>query len=112
VARFEDLEVWKRSARLSAKLYQYFQSSKNYGSKFPTYAKGSCAELWSQIYIGIEAGYIDKEQGTLWVQETMELSRMLFGLIKYLKRTNPLVLYPWPLLLTLRVNLLLRIKEW
>jgi len=36
----------------------------------------------------MEAGYIDKEQGNLWVQETMELSRMrmLFGLIKYLKK--------------------------
>jgi len=114
VARFEDLEVWKRSARLSADLYKYFQSSKDYGfrdqvtrsglsipsniaegyerdstkdrSKFLTYAKGSCAELRTQIYIGMEAGYIDKEQGNLWVQETMELSGMLFGLIKYLKK--------------------------
>lgn len=40
----------------------------------------------TQIYIGMEAGYIDKEQGNQWVQETMELSRMLFGLIKYLKK--------------------------
>jgi four helix bundle protein len=114
VARFEDLEVWKRSARLSADLYKYFQLSKDYGfrdqitrsglsipsniaegyerdgtrdpSKFLTYAKGSCAELRTQIYIGMEAGYIDKKQGSLWVQETMELSRMLFGLIKYLKK--------------------------
>jgi four helix bundle protein len=42
--------------------------------------------LRTQIYIGMEAGYIDKKQGSLWVQETMELSRMLFGLIKYLKK--------------------------
>lgn len=114
MARFEDLEVWKRSARLSADLYKYFRLSKDHGfrdqitrsglsipsniaegyerdsakdrSKFLSYAKGSCAELRTQIYIGMEAGYIAKEQGTLWVQETMELSRMLFGLIKYLKK--------------------------
>jgi four helix bundle protein len=111
MVRFEDLEVWKKSARLSADLYKYFQSSKDYGfrdqitrsglsipsniaegyerdtskdrSKFLTYAKGSCAELRTQIYIGIEAGYIDKEQGSRWIRETQELSRMLFGLIKY-----------------------------
>jgi four helix bundle protein len=111
VARFEDLEVWKKSARLSADLYKYFKLLKDYGfrdqitrsglsvpsniaegyeresskdrSKFLTYTKGSCAELRTQLYIGMEAGYIDKEQGRQWVQETQELSRMLFGLLKY-----------------------------
>ncbi len=31
MARFEELEVWKRAARLSADLYKYFRSSKDYG---------------------------------------------------------------------------------
>jgi four helix bundle protein len=114
MARFEDLNAWKRSARLSAELYKYFQTSKDYGfrdqitrsglsipfniaegyerdtakdrSKFLTYAKGSCGELRTQIYIGIEIGYIDKEQGNKWVQETLELSKMLYGLMKYLSK--------------------------
>ena len=113
MARFEDLDVWKRSARLSADLYSYFQLSKDYGfrdqitrsglsipsniaegyerdtsrdrSKFLIYAKGSCGELRTQIYIGMDIGYIEKEQGNKWIQETQELSRMLFGLIRYLK---------------------------
>ena len=38
------------------------------------------------IYIGRQANYIDKQQGNLWVQETIKLSKMLFGLIKYLKK--------------------------
>lgn len=113
MAKFEELDVWKRSARLSVDLYKYFQSSKDYGfrdqitrsglsiasnisegyerdtakdrSKFLTYAKGSCGELRTQLYIGMDIGYIENEQGNKWVQETQELSRMLYGLIKYMK---------------------------
>ena len=111
--RFEDLDVWKRSARLSAELYKHLQTSKDYGfrdqitrsglsipsniaegyerdtsrdrCKFLNYAKGSCGELRTQLYIGMDIGYIEKEQGNKWIQETQELSRMLFGLIRYLK---------------------------
>ena len=31
--RFEDLDVWKRSARLSAEIYKHFQLSKDFGFK-------------------------------------------------------------------------------
>ena len=31
--RFEDLEVWKRSARLSSEIYKYFADCKDYGFK-------------------------------------------------------------------------------
>ena len=114
MARFEELDVWKRSARLSAELYRYFQFSKDFDfrdqitrsglsipsniaegyerdtakdrSKFLTYAKGSCGELRTQIYIGMEIAAIEKEQGQKWIQETLELSRMLYSLIQYIKR--------------------------
>ncbi len=108
--RFEDLEVWKRAARLSANIYQELNGLKDYGFKdqitrsglsipsnvaegferesqrecltFPSYAKGSCGELRSQIYIGMDVGYIDKEVGEVWLRETNEISSMLSGLIK------------------------------
>ncbi|MGF1763360.1 four helix bundle protein, partial [Aliivibrio kagoshimensis] len=82
--RFEDLEVWKRSARLSAEVYKCFLKSKDFGFKdqitrsslsissniaegyerrsnkefllFLSYARGPSGELRSQIYIGIEIG--------------------------------------------------------
>ena len=111
---FEDLEVWKRSARLSGNIYKELKNLKDFGFKdqitrsglsipsniaegiernsnketinFLSYAKGSCAELRTQIYIGIDIGYITKETGNLWVQETKEISAMLVGLMKSLNK--------------------------
>jgi len=107
--KFEDMEVWKRSARLSAELYKHFSEIKDYGFRdqitrsalsipsniaegsergslkdfirFLQYAKGSCGELRTQIYIGTDIGYILQEKGKNWIQETRELSAMLVGFI-------------------------------
>ena len=108
--RFEDLEVWKRSSRLCVEVYKALACCKNYGFKdqitrcslsvpsniaegferetdkdsikFFYYAKSSCGELRTQIYIGIEIGYIKKETGLLWKNEAEQLSKMLSALIK------------------------------
>jgi four helix bundle protein len=108
--RYEDLAVWKRSTRLSIEIYQHLRELKDFGFKdqvtrsglsvpsniaegfdresnkecvtFLSYAKGSCAELRTQIYIGIEIGYIERMTGERWIQETREISLMLGGLIK------------------------------
>ncbi len=108
--RFEDLDVWKRAARLSADLYKQLRDLKDYGFKdqitrsglsvpsntaegferetqkdcikFLSYAKGSCGELRCQIYIGMDIGYIPKDIGNKWITETTEISAMLSGLIK------------------------------
>lgn len=108
--RFEDLEVWKRSARLSADIYKELRELKDYGFrdqisrsglsvpsniaegmeresekdcvKFLSYAKGSCGELRTQIYIGMDIGYISTDLGKRWIQETREISAMLVGLMK------------------------------
>ncbi|MBW2690124.1 MAG: four helix bundle protein [Deltaproteobacteria bacterium] len=107
---FEDLDVWKKSARMSADLYREFASLKDYGFKdqitraglsipsnisegherasakenmnFLNYAKGSCGELRTQIYIGMEIGYIAPEKGKLWLKETKSISAMIGGLIR------------------------------
>jgi len=114
--RFEELEVWKRSARLSADVYKHFMGSRDFGFKdqitrsslsvpsniaegyerfsnkdtikFLYYSKGSCAELRTQIYIGMDIGYIEKDVGNLWVKETVEISKMLQGLISAFKIEN------------------------
>jgi len=106
---FEDLEVWKRSAVLSAEIYLELKLLRDYGFKdqitrsglsvpsniaegmernynkekrqFLFIAKASCAELRTQAYIGIKIGYIEENTGKRWIQETKELSAMLTGLI-------------------------------
>jgi len=107
---FEDLDVWKRSCRLSSTLFQELDSLNNWSfrdqvtraglsipsniaegcerdsgaevARFMTIAKGSCGELITQIYIGIEAGFIDKQLGMTWVREAKEINAMLGALIK------------------------------
>lgn len=109
----ERLDVWKRSCRLSVEIYKKFINSKDYGFKdqitrsslsiasniaeglekesvkekvrFIEISKGSAAELTTQIYIGIEIGYIEKDEGLRWVKELDEILKMLTGLKKNYK---------------------------
>lgn len=112
--KFEDMDVWKRSVQLSVSVYSELKELRDYGFKdqitrsglsvpsniaeglgrssdkekcnFLNYAKGSCAELRTQTYIGIEIGYISKKVGVNWISDTQEISAMLTGLMKYLKK--------------------------
>ncbi len=96
--RFEDLEIWKRSARLSAEIYKTLAGIGDFGFRdqitrsglsipsniaeeveresvkdclrFLPYAKGSFGELRTQIYIGVDIGYIPKDKGSKWIAET------------------------------------------
>ena len=118
--RFEDLEVWKRSARLSADIYRALKDLKDFGFRdqitrsglsipsniaegferkskkeflvYLKYALGSCGELRTQTYIGMEIGYISKITGNNWIQETKEISAMITSLVKtnrqFLKETK------------------------
>lgn len=106
----ERLEVWKRSCRLAVDLSQTLSESREFGfrdqvtrsalsvpsniaegyerdsdrelARFLRIAKGSCGELRTQLYIGLEAGFIDSRQAKLMIQEAIEISRMLQGLIR------------------------------
>jgi len=87
ILKFEDLKVWKRSSRLCADLYKHFQGIKDF-ARFLQYSKGSCGELRTQIYIGIDIDYIEPAVGKKWIQEIKELSAMLVGLSKSLRKIN------------------------
>lgn len=114
--RFEELDVWQRSARLSAELYKYFVGFRDYGFRdqitrsglsipsniaegherasarekqnFLNYAKGSAGELRAQILVGIEAGYIDAQTGIYWKREAEGIARMLHSMIQGSKRSG------------------------
>jgi four helix bundle protein len=108
--RFEELDVWKRATRLSGDLYKTMAGVKDYGfrdqitrtglsvpsniaegyergsrkemANFLNYAKGSAGELRTQVYIGMDIGYIGRETGSRWLREAEEISRMLHSLIR------------------------------
>jgi len=46
-------------------------------------AKGSCGELWTQLLIGREAGFIEAGVAKEFELEAKQLSKMLHGLIKH-----------------------------
>ena len=50
-----------------------------------TIATGSCAEIRTPVIIGMEIGYIKREIGQRWIQETREISAMLASLRRNLK---------------------------
>jgi four helix bundle protein len=106
-----NLKVWRRACRLCVDLYKAAATCKDYGFKeqvirsalsipsniaegyekdskkefirFLRIAKGSCGELWTQLHIGVEVGFVEKEIGNRFLNEVTELSKMRQGLIKY-----------------------------
>lgn len=62
------------------------RSSKKDFIRFLQYSKGSCGELRTQIYIGMEIGYIEQNQAKAWLNETREVSAMLVGFINSIEK--------------------------
>jgi four helix bundle protein len=105
---FEDLDVWKRAIDLSVKIYGLLRECRDYGFKdqicrasvsvpsniaegmerhsvnetvhFLHIAKGSCAEVRTQLIIAARIGYITKEQLKLLTTEAVSISKMLHSL--------------------------------
>ncbi len=107
----ENLDVWKRACRLSVDLYKLMRDNREYGFRdqitraalsvasniaegyeretdrtriqFLKMAKGSCGELWTQLMIGRAPGFIDSKPAKKFEDEAREISRMIWGLIRY-----------------------------
>ncbi len=112
---FEDLDVWKKSCRLSVKLYNLLRDCRDYGLKdqmlrssvsipsnisegsernssldfqrFLNIAKGSAAELRTQLYIAREVKIISNAEATELIQELKSITKMLQALHNSLKKT-------------------------
>jgi len=110
---FEDLEVWKRACRLAVKIYEILRDCRDYGLKnqmtraavsiasniaegaerdsvaeyirFLHIAKGSSAELRTQVYIAQQIAVIKQKTKNELVEELKIISSMLHALIKSLK---------------------------
>ena len=105
----ENLDVWKRTAALSAEIYIELRDLKDFGFKdqltrsclsvpsniaeglersseqekirFLDISRASTAEARTQIYIGMKIGYISMKTGKKWIVELEEAARMLSSLI-------------------------------
>ena len=110
---FEDLEVWKKSCKLSVRLYELLRSCRDYGMKdqmlrasisipsniaegserksipdfkrFINIAQGSAAELRTQIYIARQVAIFCDKGAEELVQELKSISKMLQALHNSLK---------------------------
>ena len=108
---FEKLDVWKRNCRLCCEVYnKELNDCKNFGFKDQLtrsalsiasniaegeeretanesarvlyLAKGSAREAITQLYIGIEAGFIEKQKALIVINWVKEASATIATLIK------------------------------
>ena len=105
---FEDLEVWQRSRALAVQVCRAFKDCRDFGFRdqitrstvsvpsniaegaerntkaefvqFLGYAKGSLAELRTQLMIARDLEYISAQQAIAMLEEAEQLSRMLYRL--------------------------------
>lgn len=111
---FEELEVWKRASNLAVKIYGIMKQSRDFGLRdqmtraavsiasniaegaerdskaefirFLHIAKGSAAELRTQIYIANQVKMMDDSLSNELVEELKVISKQLHSLINYLKK--------------------------
>ncbi|MFH1624672.1 MAG: four helix bundle protein [Pseudomonadota bacterium] len=115
---FEDLEVWKKSCRLAVRLYELLKDCRDYGMKdqifrssvsipsniaegsernsildfqrFINIAKGSAAELRTQVYISREVRIFSDIDAKELIQELKTISKMLQALYNSLNKNRKL----------------------
>jgi len=111
--RFEEMEIWKRSSRLSVAVLELVDPIKLYalrdqmarcsisipsniaeGSerdsnrefrRFLSIAKGSAAELRTQLYIGIRARVLTEEAARPLIEEARQVCSMIEGFRRSLR---------------------------
>ena len=109
---FEKLDVWKRSCKVAVRMYEVLRDCRDYGLKdqmtraavsiasniaegaernsikeyvhFLHIAKGSAAELRTQVYIAKRIDVVDKDLEQELIEELKVISKQLHALIKSL----------------------------
>ena len=111
---FEDLEVWQRGCRLAVNIFETFSTCRNSSVqnqvqrsalsipsnvaegyerdsnkefvRFLNISKGSCGELRTQLYISRKLRFIKKADSDRLVMESKEISAMLHGLARAVRK--------------------------
>ncbi len=112
INRFEDILAWQKAKGLTITIYNKLETCKDYSLKdqiqrasvsimnniaegferqsnkefkyFLFVAKGSCAEVRSMLHLALELHLIEEKSVTEMILLTIEISKMLSGLIKKL----------------------------
>lgn len=118
IKNFEDLEIWGKARIFAQRIYQYCVLNEKFqkyeksqidrasssimdniaegfereGNKefiqFLTIAKGSAAEVRSQLIRAKDRNYFSDEIFTKLKDESIEISKSLSGFVNYLKKSN------------------------
>ena len=112
IEKFEDIIVWQKAKTFSINVYGTFSTNKDFGFRdqilrasvsimnniaegferrgdkefkhFLFIAKGSCGEVRSMLYLALDLEYLDKEQYGKYYNLSVDISKLLSGLIKTL----------------------------
>ena len=116
VQKFEDLYVWQKAQDFAVLIYSNFSNLKDYGIKeqitrasvsisnniaegfdrntnndftrFLYIAISSNSEVRSMLYLSERLGYLNVEIAREMIEISNEISRMTFGLIQSMKKTD------------------------
>ena len=112
IDRFEDIIAWQKAGKLTIEIYNIFKNcndfsfvnqikratisimnniaegfERNTNKEFRNFlfiAKGSCGEIRSMLYLGSKFNYINNDDFNKLHKSTVEISKLLSGLIKIL----------------------------
>ncbi len=112
IEKFENIISWQKAEILTIEIYKEFRDCKDFGFRdqiqrasvsimnniaegferkgdkefkyFLFIAKGSCGEVKSMLYLTNKLGYINKEKNEKLQNLSIEISKLLSGLIKTL----------------------------
>ncbi|WP_396591496.1 four helix bundle protein [Allomuricauda sp. R78024] len=113
IQRFEDLKVWQKSQDLSVEVYRMFSNITDFGfrdqirrasvsisnniaegferssnadfKRFLYFSLASNSEVRSMLYLSERLNYLDRPKAEELINETNEVSKMLYAFIKSMK---------------------------
>lgn len=82
-------QVRRAAVSISSNIAEGFERGGNKEFiQFLYIAKGSCAELRSQMYLAMDLGYISEDNFLKIKKETTDIGKMIHGFVSYLKNAD------------------------